>query len=207
MGEEAVRLAKAVDYDSAGTVEFIAANDRSFHFLEMNTRVQVEHPVTELVTGIDLVEQMIRVAAGEKLRLRQSDVTIKGWAVECRIYAEDPSRGFLPSSGRLVAYRPPAERSEAGVTVRNDSGVFEGAEVPVHYDPLLAKLVVHAGDRASGREGDGGGALDNFQILGVRSNLAFLSAVMANPRWISRHAFDRLRRRGVSRRLQRRDAR
>jgi propionyl-CoA carboxylase alpha chain len=184
MGEEAVRLARAVHYDSAGTIEFIAANDRSFHFLEMNTRLQVEHPVTELVTGIDLVEEMIRVAAGERLRIRQSDVTIRGWAVECRIFAEDPARGFLPSTGRLIVYRPPAERSEAGVTVRNDTGVFEGAEVPVHYDPLLAKLMVHAGDRpAAVREM--AAALDKFRILGVRSNISFLSAVMASPRWMS----------------------
>src|SRR4029077_10938050 len=125
MGKQAVALAKAVGYDSAGTVEFVAGQDKSFYFLEMNTRLQVEHPVTELVTGIDLVEQMIRVAAGEKLAIKQSDVKLKGWAVETRIYAEDPYRNFLPSIGRLVTYRPPAERSEAGVTVRNDTGVYE----------------------------------------------------------------------------------
>ncbi|MDP9137248.1 MAG: acetyl/propionyl/methylcrotonyl-CoA carboxylase subunit alpha [Pseudomonadota bacterium] len=184
MGEDAVRLAKAVDYDSAGTVEFIAGNDRSFHFLEMNTRLQVEHPVTELVTGIDLVEEMIRVAAGEKLRIRQPDVTMRGWAVECRIYAEDPSRGFLPSTGRLVAYRPPAERSEGGVTVRNDTGVGEGAEVPIHYDPLLAKLVVHAADRRAAIV-EMAASLDRFYLSGVRNNISFLSAVMDNPRWLS----------------------
>ena len=184
MGEQALRLARAVGYDSAGTVEFIAANDRSFHFLEMNTRLQVEHPVTELVTGIDLVEEMIRVAAGEELRIRQPDVTHRGWAVECRIYAEDPTRGFLPSTGRLVEYRPPAERSEAQVTVRNDTGVFEGAEVPVHYDPLLAKLAVHAGERGAAVR-EMAAALDRFRISGVRNNIAFLSAVMASPRWVS----------------------
>ena len=132
MGEQAVALAKAVDYDSAGTVEFVAGQDRSFFFLEMNTRLQVEHPVTELITGIDLVEQMIRVAAGEKLSITQDDVKLDGWAVESRIYAEDPTRNFLPSTGRLVTYRPPAEGQRDGITVRNDTGVYEGGEISIY---------------------------------------------------------------------------
>ena len=144
MGEQAVALSKAVGYDSAGTVEFVAGQDRSFFFLEMNTRLQVEHPVTELVTGIDLVEQMIRVAAGEKLKLKQSDVQLNGWAVESRVYAEDPFRNFLPSIGRLTRYRPPEEASGKAGTVRNDTGVFEGAEISMYYDPMIAKLVTHA---------------------------------------------------------------
>src|SRR5215213_2908359 len=147
MGEQAVALAKAVGYDSAGTVEFVASQDRTFYSLEMNTRLQVEHPVTELVTGIDLVEEMIRVAAGEPLRLKQKDVKLNGWAVESRVYAEDPYRNFLPSTGRLTTYRPPAERSEAGVTVRNDTGVYEGGEISLFYDPMIAKLVTHAPSR------------------------------------------------------------
>ena len=156
MGEQAVALAKAVGYDSAGTVEFVAGQDRSFYFLEMNTRLQVEHPVTELVTGIDLVEQMIRVAAGEPLALKQSDVKLNGWAVESRVYAEDPYRNFAPSIGRLVRYRPPAEGVHDGVTVRNDTGVSEGGEISLYYDPMIAKLVTHAptrlaGDRRAGR--------------------------------------------------------
>ena len=156
MGEQAVALAKAVGYDSAGTVEFVAGQDRSFYFLEMNTRLQVEHPVTELVTGIDLVEQMIRIAAGEKLTLKQSDIKLNGWAVESRIYAEDPYRNFAPSIGRLVRYRPPAEGEHDGVTVRNDTGVAEGGEISLYYDPMIAKLVTHArhprqGDRRAGR--------------------------------------------------------
>src|SRR5262245_26472538 len=134
MGEQAVALARAVGYDSAGTVEFVAAQHRSFYFLEMNTRLQVEHPVTELVTGIDLVEQMLRIAAGEKLGVRQEDVKLKGWAVESRVYAEDPLRNFLPSIGRLTRYRPPAEGASDGGTVRNDTGVFEGAEISMFYD-------------------------------------------------------------------------
>ena len=150
MGEQAVALAKAVGYDSAGTVEFVAGQDRSFYFLEMNTRLQVEHPVTELITGIDLVEQMIRVAAGEKLALRQSDVKLNGWAIESRLYAEDPYRDFLPSTGRLTKYRPPAETSIDGVTVRNDTGVTEGGEISIYYDPMVAKLVTHAPTRAAG---------------------------------------------------------
>src|SRR2546423_4848942 len=147
MGEQAVALSKAVGYDSAGTVEFVAGQDRSFYFLEMNTRLQVEHPVTELVTGVDLVEQMIRVAAGEELTLRQQDVKLTGWAVETRGYAEDPYRGFLPSAGRLVRYRPPPERSFGGITVRNDTGVYEGGEIPLFYDPMIAKLITHAESR------------------------------------------------------------
>src|SRR6202140_5432221 len=152
MGEQAVALAKAVGYDSAGTVEFVAGQDKSFYFLEMNTRLQVEHPVTELITGIDLVEQMIRVAAGEQLSLKQSDVKLHGWAVETRIYAEDPYRNFLPSTGRLIKYRPPAEGSEGGITVRNDTGVYEGGEISIYYDPMIAKLVTHADTRAKAIE-------------------------------------------------------
>ncbi|NBS02996.1 MAG: ATP-grasp domain-containing protein, partial [Rhizobiales bacterium] len=143
MGEQAVALAKAVGYDSAGTVEFVAGQDKSFFFLEMNTRLQVEHPVTEMITGIDLVEQMIRVAYGEKLAITQADVKLNGWAVESRVYAEDPTRNFLPSTGRLVTYRPPAEGEFAGVTVRNDTGVYEGGEISIYYDPMIAKLVTH----------------------------------------------------------------
>ena len=153
MGEQAVALAKAVQYDSAGTVEFVAGQDRSFYFLEMNTRLQVEHPVTELVTGVDLVEEMIRSAAGEPLRLKQADVKLTGWAVESRVYAEDPTRGFLPSTGRLTRYRPPAEGTHDGVTVRNDTGVFEGGEISIHYDPMIAKLVTHAPDRLGAIDG------------------------------------------------------
>jgi propionyl-CoA carboxylase alpha chain len=182
MGEQAVALAKAVGYDSAGTVEFVAGQDRSFYFLEMNTRLQVEHPVTELVTGIDLVEQMIRVAAGEKLAIRQSDVKLTGWAVESRVYAEDPYRNFLPSIGRLTRYRPPAERSLSGVTVRNDTGVTEGGEISLYYDPMIAKLVTHAPDRLAAIEAQAD-ALDAFVIDGIRHNIPFLSALMAHPRW------------------------
>ena len=184
MGEQAVALAKAVNYDSAGTVEFVAGQDRSFFFLEMNTRLQVEHPVTELVTGIDLVEQMIRVAAGEELMIRQKDVTLKGWAVESRIYAEDPYRNFLPSTGRLVKYRPPAEKSANGITVRNDTGVYEGGEISIYYDPMIAKLCTHAPDRAQAITAMAG-ALDAFYIEGIQHNVAFLSAIMENPRWQS----------------------
>src|SRR5713101_3305107 len=182
MGEQAVALAKAVGYDSAGTVEFIAGQDKSFFFLEMNTRLQVEHPVTELVTGIDLVEQMIRVAAGETLELRQSDVKLTGWAVETRVYAEDPVRNFLPSIGRLVRYRPPAETSSGGVTVRIDTGVYEGGEISLYYDPMIAKLVTHAPTRkqAIAAQAD---ALDAFAIEGIRHNIPFLAALMQHPRW------------------------
>jgi propionyl-CoA carboxylase alpha chain len=182
MGEQAVALAKAVGYDSAGTVEFVAGQDKSFYFLEMNTRLQVEHPVTELVTGIDLVEQMIRVAAGEKLLLKQSDVKLNGWAVESRIYAEDPYRNFAPSIGRLVRYRPPAEGEHHGVTVRNDTGVAEGGEISLYYDPMIAKLVTHAKTRAAAIDAQAD-ALDAFTIEGIRHNIPFLSAIMQHPRW------------------------
>src|SRR6187401_3221281 len=182
MGEQAVSLAKAVNYDSAGTVEFVAGQDKSFYFLEMNTRLQVEHPVTELITGIDLVEQMIRSAAGEKLKLSQKDVALTGWAVESRVYAEDPFRNFLPSIGRLVKYRPPAESSHDGITVRNDTGVQEGGEISIHYDPMIAKLVTHAPSRAAAIEAQSV-ALDSFYIDGIRHNIPFLSALMNHPRW------------------------
>jgi len=184
MGEQSVALAKAVGYDSAGTVEFVAGQDRSFFFLEMNTRLQVEHPVTELITGIDLVEQMIRVAAGEKLSIKQEDVKLKGWAVESRVYAEDPYRNFLPSTGRLTRYRPPVEQVIDGVTVRNDTGVYEGGEISLFYDPMIAKLVTHAPTRAEAVDAQGD-ALDAFVIDGIRHNIPFLSALMAHPRWKS----------------------
>jgi len=182
MGEQAVALARAVHYDSAGTVEFVAGQDKSFYFLEMNTRLQVEHPVTELITGIDLVEQMIRVAAGEKLGLAQKDVTLTGWAVESRVYAEDPFRNFLPSIGRLVKYRPPAQLSQDGITIRNDTGVQEGGEISIHYDPMIAKLVTHAPSRAAAIEAQAT-ALDAFYVDGIRHNIPFLSALMHHPRW------------------------
>jgi propionyl-CoA carboxylase alpha chain len=182
MGEQAVALARAVGYDSAGTVEFVAGQDKSFYFLEMNTRLQVEHPVTELVTGIDLVEQMIRVAAGERLRIKQDGVRLDGWAVETRIYAEDPFRSFLPSIGRLTRYRPPAESTGDGGTVRTDTGVFEGAEISMYYDPMIAKLITHGATRqeAIDLQAD---ALDAFVIDGVEHNLPFLTALMQHPRW------------------------
>ncbi len=185
MGEQSVALASAVDYESAGTVEFIVDKERNFYFLEMNTRLQVEHPVTELITGVDLVEQMIRVAAGEKLKLAQKDIKLDGWAIESRIYAEDPFRGFLPSTGRLVRYRPPEEGTDdVGRTVRNDTGVYEGGEISVFYDPMIAKLCTHAGDRdtATAHMAD---ALDAFHIDGIQHNIPFLSALMAHPRWRS----------------------
>jgi propionyl-CoA carboxylase alpha chain len=182
MGEQAVALAKAVGYDSAGTVEFVAGQDKSFYFLEMNTRLQVEHPVTELVTGIDLVEQMIRVAAGEKLKLKQADVKLTGWAVESRVYAEDPTRNFLPSTGRLTTYRPPAESQANGITVRNDTGVYEGGEISIWYDPMIAKLVTHAKTREAAIDAQAE-ALDAFAIDGIRHNIPFLTALMAHPRW------------------------
>jgi propionyl-CoA carboxylase alpha chain len=182
MGEQAVALAKAVGYDSAGTVEFVAGQDRSFFFLEMNTRLQVEHPVTELVTGIDLVEQMIRVAAGEPLKLKQNDVKLAGWAVESRVYAEDPYRNFAPSIGRLVRYRPPPEGEVGGVTVRNDTGVAEGGEISLYYDPMIAKLVTHAKTRAEAIDAQAD-ALDAFTIEGIRHNIPFLAAIMQHPRW------------------------
>ena len=178
MGEQAVALAAAVGYFSAGTVEFIAGADRSFYFLEMNTRLQVEHPVTEAVTGLDLVEQMIRVAAGEKLGFGQADVRLDGWAVETRIYAEDPYRGFLPSTGRLVRYRPPRE----GEGVRVDDGVAEGGEVSIFYDPMIAKLITAGATReqAIDRQIE---ALDGFAIEGIGHNVDFLSALMQHPRF------------------------
>src|SRR5947207_4148701 len=182
MGAQAVALATAVGYDSAGTVEFVADQDRRYYFLEMNTRLQVEHPVTELVTGIDLVEQMIRVAAGEKLQVKQSDVRLAGWAVETRVYAEDPSRSFLPSTGRLTRYRPPSEGTKDGITVRNDTGVVEGDEISIYYDPMVAKLITHAPTRAQAIAAQAD-ALDAFTIDGIRHNIRFLAAVMAHKRW------------------------
>ena len=184
MGAQAVALAKAVGYDSAGTVEFVAGQDKSFFFLEMNTRLQVEHPVTELVTGIDLVEQMIRVAAGERLPIQQADVKLSGCAVESRIYAEDPFRGFLPSTGRLVKYRPPEEATDRGVTLRNDTGVYEGGEISIWYDPMIAKLVTLAPSREQAIEAQAN-ALDRFAIDGIRHNIPFLAAVMQTERFRS----------------------
>ena len=182
MGAQAVALAQAVGYDSAGTVEFVAGQDKSFYFLEMNTRLQVEHPVTELITGLDLVELMIRVAAGEPLPLAQADVRLEGWAVESRIYAEDPTRGFLPSTGRIVTYRPPVEAASGDTRVRVDSGVGEGGEISIFYDPMVAKLVTHASTRADAIAAQAD-ALDAFAIEGIRHNIPFLAALMAHPRW------------------------
>ncbi len=182
MGEQAVALAKAVDYQSAGTVEFIVDKDRNFYFLEMNTRLQVEHPVTELVTGVDLVEQMIRVACGEKLALSQDDIRLQGWAIESRLYAEDPFRGFLPSIGRLSRYRPPEEGRHGDVVVRNDTGVFEGAEITMFYDPMIAKLCTWAPDRLAAIDAMSD-ALDAFVVDGVNHNMPFLAALMRHPRW------------------------
>ena len=188
MGEQSVALAKAVDYQSAGTVEFIVDKDRNFYFLEMNTRLQVEHPVTELITGIDLVEQMIRVAAGEALSIRQEDVRLNGWAVESRLYAEDPYRNFLPSIGRLTRYRPPAEGrfgdtgSAAGFVVRNDTGVTEGAEISMYYDPMIAKLCTWAPTRIQAIDAMSD-ALDSFVVDGIEHNIPFLAALMQHPRW------------------------
>jgi propionyl-CoA carboxylase alpha chain len=179
MGEQAVALAKAVGYRSAGTVEFIVDAERNFYFLEMNTRLQVEHPVTELTTGYDLVELMIRAANDEKLPLTQRDVGIDGWAIESRVYAEDPFRGFLPSVGRLIHYRPPE-----GEHVRVDTGVFEGGEVSMYYDPMIAKLITWGSERAEAI-GRMRSALDRFIIRGVASNLSFLSALMVHPRYVS----------------------
>ncbi len=205
MGEQAVALAKAVDYASAGTVEFIVDGDRNFYFLEMNTRLQVEHPVTELITGVDLVEQMIRVANGDPLSMSQDDVTLTGWAMESRLYAEDPFRNFLPSIGRLSRYRPPSEvaggpmwengnwpdlpaGSVAGSgpqhAVRNDTGVFEGGEISMFYDPMIAKLCTWAPDRAAAIE-EMRTALDGFELEGIGHNLPFLSAVMDHPKFVS----------------------
>jgi propionyl-CoA carboxylase alpha chain len=182
MGEQAVALARAVGYFSAGTVEFIVDKDRNFYFLEMNTRLQVEHPVTELITGLDLVELMLRVAAGETLPLAQQDVGIDGWAIESRLYAEDPYRNFLPSTGRLTRYRPPAEERDAEHAVRNDTGVYEGGEISTFYDPMIAKLCAWAPDRAAAI-GVMQEALDQFEVEGVGNNIPFLSAVMAQPRF------------------------
>ncbi|MCB2021824.1 MAG: acetyl-CoA carboxylase biotin carboxylase subunit [Burkholderiaceae bacterium] len=190
MGEQAVALARAVNYQSAGTVEFVVGKDQSFYFLEMNTRLQVEHPVTECITGVDLVEQMLRVAAGEKLAFKQADVALSGWAMECRINAENPFRGFLPSTGRLVRYQPPAQTMEAALPmpadggVRVDTGVYEGGEIPMYYDSMIAKLIVHGRDRneaiAKMRE-----ALNGFVIRGVASNIPFQAALLAHPKFVA----------------------
>ncbi|EAQ12288.1 biotin carboxyl carrier protein /biotin carboxylase [Maritimibacter alkaliphilus HTCC2654] len=199
MGEQAVALAKAVGYASAGTVEFIVDGEKNFYFLEMNTRLQVEHPVTELITGVDLVEQMIRVANGEKLTITQDDVTLTGWAIENRLYAEDPYRGFLPSIGRLTRYRPPEEIAagplvtngkwqgdapEGETAVRNDTGVYEGGEISMYYDPMIAKLCTWAPTRAEAIEAMRV-ALDSFEVEGIGHNLPFLSAVMDHPKFVS----------------------
>jgi len=185
MGEEAVALAKAVDYCSAGTVEFIVDGDKNFYFLEMNTRLQVEHPVTELITDIDLVEQMIRVANGEKLAVKQEDIKLNGWAIESRLYAEDPYRNFLPSIGRLTRYKPPkeGEREDKSI-IRNDTGVFEGGEISMFYDPMIAKLCTWGPDRdqAIGAMRE---ALDSFEVEGIGHNLPFLSAVMDHEKFCS----------------------
>lgn len=180
MGAQAVALSEAVEYKSAGTVEFIVDGNRNFYFLEMNTRLQVEHPVTELITGVDLVEQMIRVAAGETLSIKQDDVQLKGWAMETRVYAEDPFRNFLPSTGRLVRYRVPAESDR----VRVDTGVTEGGEISMFYDPMIAKLITYGAtrDEAISEMRD---ALDAYYIRGVSHNIPFLAAVLAHPRFVS----------------------
>jgi propionyl-CoA carboxylase alpha chain len=184
MGEQAVRLARAVNYDSAGTVEFVAGQDKSFFFLEMNTRLQVEHPVTELITGLDLVEQMIRCAYGEKLAFSQKDLKIDGWAIESRIYAEDPYRGFLPSIGRLVRYAPPAEGNIGKIKVRNDAGVREGDEISMFYDPMISKLSTWAKTRLEAVDAMGA-ALEDFRIEGLGQNIPFLAAVMDQARFRS----------------------
>ena len=183
MGEQACALAKAVGYTSAGTVEFIVDGQKNFYFLEMNTRLQVEHPVTELITGVDLVEQMIRVAGGEPLPFAQDDLTINGWAIESRLYAEDPYRNFLPSIGRLTRYRPPVEAATATGVVRNDTGVYEGGEISMYYDPMIAKLCTWAPTRAEAIEGMRN-ALDTFEVEGIGHNLPFCSAVMDHPRFV-----------------------
>ena len=185
MGEQSVALAKAVGYASAGTVEFIVDGDRNFYFLEMNTRLQVEHPVTELITGIDLVEQMIRVANGEPLSIKQDDLKINGWAIENRLYAEDPYRNFLPSIGRLTAYNPPAEGPTAtGGIVRNDTGVFDGGEISMYYDPMIAKLCTWGETRQAAIE-EMRVALDTFEVEGIGHNLPFVAAVMDHPKFVS----------------------
>jgi propionyl-CoA carboxylase alpha chain len=185
MGEQACALAKAVGYTSAGTVEFIVDGNRNFYFLEMNTRLQVEHPVTELITGVDLVEQMIRVADGQPLPFKQSDLKIHGWAMESRLYAEDPYRNFLPSIGRLTRYRPPVEgKTSRGGIVRNDTGVYEGGEISMFYDPMIAKLCTWGPTRADAIE-EMRLALDTFEVEGIGHNLPFCSAVMDHPRFAS----------------------
>ncbi len=185
MGEQACALARAVGYTSAGTVEFIVDGNRNFYFLEMNTRLQVEHPVTELITGVDLVEQMIRVADGEPLPFRQEDLTINGWAMESRLYAEDPYRNFLPSIGRLTRYRPPVEGATAtGGVVRNDTGVFEGGEISMYYDPMIAKLCTWGPSRGAAIA-EMRAALDGFEVEGIGHNLPFCAAVMDHPRFVS----------------------
>ncbi|MCP8883328.1 acetyl/propionyl/methylcrotonyl-CoA carboxylase subunit alpha [Devosia sp. XJ19-1] len=182
MGEQSVALARAVGYQSAGTVEFIVDKDRKFYFLEMNTRLQVEHPVTELITGLDLVELMLRVANGEKLPLGQDQVKRNGWAIESRLYAEDPYRNFLPSTGRLTRYRPPAESASDTLVVRNDTGVFEGGEISTFYDPMIAKLCTWAPTRIAAIDAMAV-ALDTFEVEGVGNNLPFLSTVMEQSRF------------------------
>ena len=185
MGEQACALARAVGYQSAGTVEFIVDGARNFYFLEMNTRLQVEHPVTELITGVDLVEQMIRVAQGEKLPFAQSDLKINGWAMESRLYAEDPYRNFLPSTGRLTRYRPPVEgTTAAGGIVRNDTGVYEGGEISMFYDPMIAKLCTWGPTRLAAIE-EMRLALDTFEVEGIGHNLPFVGAVMDHPRFVA----------------------
>ena len=180
MGEQAVALAKAVQYQSAGTVEFVVGADQSFYFLEMNTRLQVEHPVTEAITGLDLVEQMIRVAAGEKLAFTQAEIQLNGWAMECRINADDPFRNFLPSTGRLVKYRPPDSISG----VRVDTGVFEGGEIPMYYDSMIAKLIVHGANRQEAIE-KMRSALNEFVIRGIHSTIPFQAALFQHPRFVA----------------------
>ena len=184
MGEQACKLAKAVGYSSAGTVEFIVDKDKNFFFLEMNTRLQVEHPVTELITNIDLVEQMILIAAGKRLSITQKDVKLTGWAMESRLYAEDPYRNFLPSIGRLTRYRPPAEIQNKNFIVRNDTGVYEGGEISMYYDPMIAKLCTWAPNRAEAIE-QMRIALDRFEVEGIGHNLPFLSAVMDHKKFVS----------------------
>ena len=184
MGAQSVALAQAVGYSSAGTVEFIVDGERNFYFLEMNTRLQVEHPVTELITGVDLVEQMIRVAHGEHLSLKQEDIGIKGWAIENRLYAEDPYRNFLPSIGRLTRYSPPAESHDSEHVVRNDTGVYEGGEISMYYDPMIAKLCTWGTSRQEAIS-HMRLALDRFEVEGIGHNLPFLSAVMDHPKFIS----------------------
>ena len=184
MGEQSCALAKAVGYTSAGTVEFIVDKNRNFYFLEMNTRLQVEHPVTELITGIDLVEQMIRIATGKKLNFSQKSIKLNGWAMESRLYAEDPYRNFLPSIGRLTRYRPPAESVEKDCIIRNDTGVYEGGEISMFYDPMIAKLCTWSSDREKAITAMEN-ALDRFEIEGIGHNLPFLSAVMGHSRFKS----------------------